>query len=175
MQKRHYNGRCLGATHFQVILSTEFNSNCFLIHILAGADINTAWAKSYTFIQKSQLKDMDKDHGCRHDLFKVINTILRQESTFSRLPSSYLKMALLWYNQSNSDWGKDKLAERFTEFVEFLRDALQSKGIKHFWIKDLNLLSDVSASTLGNMHTRLSRILSSEQERNKVLKVEQQG
>lgn len=141
----------------------------------AGADIDTAWAKSYTFIQKSQLKDMDKDHGCRHDLFKVMHTILRRESTFSRLPSSHLKMALLWYNQRNGNWSKDKLAERFTEFVEFLRDALQSKALKHFWIKDLNLLSDISAITLGNMHTRLSRILSSEQERNKVLKVEQQG
>lgn len=140
-----------------------------------GADLDTAWAKAYTFAQKSLLKDMDKDHGCRHDLFKVLNSILQREPTFSRLSSFHLKTALLWYNHTTSDWGKDRLAERFTEFVEFLRDALQCRVLKHFWINDLNLLSDISASTLSNMQTRLSRILSSEQERSKVLTVEQQG
>ena len=140
-----------------------------------GVDQDTAWAKSYTLTQKSLLKDMDKDHGCRHDLFKVFNTILRREPTFSRLPSFHLKTALLWYNQTTSDWERDRLAERFTEFVKFLRDALQRRVLKHFWINDLNLLSDISPTTLENMHSRLSRILSSEQERNKVLKVEQQG
>ena len=152
--------------------NSAFNS---LNPLLVGADLDTAWAKSYTLAQKSLLKDMDKDHGCRHDLFKVINTILRREPTFSHLSSFHLKMALLWYNQTTRDWEKDRLAERFTEFVKFLRDALQCKVLKHFWIDDLNLLSDISPTTLENMHSRLSRILSSEQKRSEVLKVEQQG
>ncbi|XP_078343834.1 uncharacterized protein LOC144629490 isoform X2 [Oculina patagonica] len=143
-------------------------------YLPAGVAQDTAWVKSYTLIQKSLLKDMDKDHGCRHDLFKVVNTVLQREPTFSRLTSFHLKMALLWYNKTASDWGKDDLADRFTEFVAFLRDALQQKVLKHFWIEDLNLLTDIPATTLGNMHTRLSRILSSEQERSKVLKVEGQ-
>ena len=139
-----------------------------------GVAHDTAWSKSYTLLQKLLLKDMDKDHGCRHDLFKVVHTILKGEPTFSRLTSFHLKMALLWYNKTTNDWSRDSLADRFTEFVGFLRDALQHKVLKHFWIKDLNLLTDIQPATLDNMHTRLSRILISEQERSKVLKVEGQ-
>ena len=137
-----------------------------------GAVHGTAWSKSYTLIQKMRLKDMDKDHGCRHDLFKVVNTVRQRESTFSCLTSFHLKMALLWYNKTTNDWSKDDLADRFTEFVAFLRDALQQNVLKHFWIKDLNLLTDISPTTLKNMHTRLSTILNSEQKRTKVLTLE---
>lgn len=143
-------------------------------YLPVGVALDTTWTKSYTLIQKSQLKDMDKDHGCRHDLFKVVNTVLQREPTFSRLTSFHLKMALLWYNETTNDWGKDSLADRFTEFVRFLRDALQQKVLKHFWIEDVNLLTEIAPTTLENMHSRLSRILSSEQERCKVLKVEGQ-
>ena len=143
-------------------------------YLPVGVAHDTAWSKSYTLIQKALLKDMDKDYGCRHDLFKVVNTVLQREPTFSRLTSFHLKMALLWYNKTTSDWHKDGLADRFTEFVGFLRDALQQKVLKHFWIKDLNLLTDIPPTTVENMRTRLSRILSSEQERSKVLKVEGQ-
>lgn len=137
-----------------------------------GVVHDTAWRKSYTLTQKMLLKDMNKDHGCRHDLFKVVDTVLHREPTFSSLTSFHLKMALLWYNKTTDDWHKDDLADRFTEFVTFLRDALQQKVLKHFWIKDLNLLMDISPTTLGNMHTRLSTILNSEQKRTKVLTLE---
>ena len=136
-----------------------------------GVAHDTAWSKSYTLILKDQLKDMDKDHGypTRHNLFKVVNTVLHQEPTFSFLTTLHLKMALLLYNETANDWGKDKLGDRFTEFVGFLRDALQQKVLKHFWIKDLNLLTDIPPITLQNMHTRLSAILNSEQKRSEVL------
>ena len=162
----------------QLVPAFQLNSDHFIPppsqygYLPQGVVHDTAWSKSYTLIQKMLLKDMDKDHGCRHDLFKVVDTVLRQEPTFSSLTSFQLKMALLWYNKTTDDWRKDNLADRFTEFVTFLRDALQQKVLKHFWIKDLNLLTDISPTTLGNMHTRLSTILNSEQKRTKVLMLE---
>ena len=143
-------------------------------YLPVGVAQDTAWTKSYTLTQKSLLKDMDKDQGCRHNLFKVVNTVLQKEATFSHLTSFHLKMALLWYNKTTTTWGKDSLAERFTKFVSFLRDALQQKVLKHFWIHDFNLLTEIPPKTLENMHNRLSKILSSEQERGKVLNVEGQ-
>ena len=137
-----------------------------------GVVHDTAWSKSYTLIHKMLLKDMDKDHGCRHDLFKVVDTVLHRQPTFSCLTTLHLKTALLWYKETTNDWGKDNLGDRFTEFVGFLRDALQKKVLKHFWIKDLNLLTDIAPTTLENMHTRLSTILNSEQKRTKVLTLE---
>ena len=125
-------------------------------------------------MRKSLLKDMAKDQGCRHDLFKITNTVLRREPTFSPLSSFHVKTALLWYNQTTTEWKREQLAERFTGFVGFLRDALKCKDLKHFWITDLNLLADISAVTLGNMESRLTKILNSEQERSKVLKAERQ-
>ena len=141
-------------------------------YLPVGVVHDTAWSKSYTLILKTLLKDMNKDHGCRHDLFKVVNTVLRREPTFSCLTTLHLKMALLWYNEATNDWGKGKLGDRFTEFVSFLRDALEQKVLKHFWIKDLNLLMDIPPITLENMHTRLSAILNSEQKRSTVLTLE---
>lgn len=153
---------------------SEFQKNNSDILLSAGTDSETAWVKSYTLMQKSLLKEMDKDQGCRHDLFKITNMVLRREPTFSPLSSFHVKTALLWYNQTTTDWKKEQLAERFTEFVKFLRDALQHKALKQFWISDLNLLADISAVTLGNMESRLTKILNSEQERSKVLKAERQ-
>ena len=115
---------------------------------------------------------MDKDNGCRHNLFKVVNTVLKREPTFFHLSSLHIKMAFLWYSSETKDFSNDKLAERFMEFMEFLQNKLQAKVLQHFWMKDVNLLSEISASTLENMHRRLTRLLSSEQERNKVLSVE---
>ena len=115
---------------------------------------------------------MDKDNGCRHNLFKVVKTVLKREPTFSHLSSLHMKMAFLWYNSETKDFSNDKLAERFIEFMEFLRNKLQENVLYHFWIKDVNLLSEISASTLENMHRRLTRLLNSEQERNKVLRLE---
>ncbi|XP_068751496.1 uncharacterized protein [Montipora capricornis] len=162
----------------QLIPTFQLNGDEFFIPppqhgYLPGADLDTAWAKSYTFTQKALLKDMDRDKGCRRDLFKVVNMILKQEATFSRLSSFHLKMAFLWYNSEMKDFNKDKLDERFTGFLECLRNKLQVKVLEHFWIKDLNLLSEISVSTLENMHTRLTRLLNSEQERNKVLRLKQ--
>ncbi|PFX19295.1 Mitochondrial dynamics protein MID51 [Stylophora pistillata] len=140
-------------------------------YLPTGVAQDTAWIKSYTLMQKALLKDMDKDQGCRHSLFKVVNTVLHKEATFSPLTSFLLKMCLLWYNKTTTDWGQDSLAEHFTGFVTFLRDALQKKEIQHFWIQELNLLTNISPKTLENMHTRLSRILNSEQERRKILNI----
>ena len=141
-------------------------------YLPVGVVQDTAWIKSYTLMQKALLKDMDKDHGCRRSLFKVVSTVLHKEATFSPLTSFHLKMGLLWYNKTTSDWGQDSLAEHFTGFVTFLRDALQKKEIQHFWIQELNLLTKISPKTLQNMYTRLSRILNSEQERSKVLNID---
>ena len=162
----------------QLVPAFQLGSNHFVPpphqhgYLPEGVVLDTAWSKSYTLILKDQLKDMDKDHGTRHDLFKVVNTVLHREPTFSCLTTLHLKMALLWYNKTPSDWSKDNLGDRFTEFVGFLRDALQKKVLKHFWITDLNLLMDIPPTTLENMHTRLSGILNSEQKRSKVLTLE---
>lgn len=68
-------------------------------------------------------KDMDKDYGCRYDLFKVVNIVFYRELIFFCLIIFYFKMVLFWYNKIINDWGKDKLGDRFIEFVGFLRDV----------------------------------------------------
>lgn len=156
----------------QLIPAFQMDSDELFSPPYEGADHDKAWVKSYTFARKALLKDMDKDNGCRHNLFKVVKTVLKREPTFSHLSSLHMKMAFLWYSSETKDFSNDKLAERFIEFMEFLRNKLQENVLYHFWIKDVNLLSEISASTLENMHRRLTRLLNSEQERNKVLRLE---
>ena len=141
--------------------------------LVEGIDPALTWEKSFTLQEKSLLKDMDQDKGCRHDLLRVVKSILQREPTFYLLTSHHLKTALLWYNKEAEDWSKDSLSDRFIGFLRFLQDALQKKVISHFWIKELNLLSGIPNTTLENMYSRLTKLLSSEKERIKVLRSEE--
>lgn len=136
----------------------------------AKSDASHYWKQSFSLEMKAVLQDMDKDGGCRHDLFKVVNTILKREPTFSKLLPHMKMLFVSFINDSNKNWDKSKLGERFKEFFSFLANLLENKKLKHFWLQDVNLLSDVPPMTLENMEKRVRRILSSDQEKQKILK-----
>lgn len=126
------------------------------------------WKQSFAIQKKAILQNMDKDSGCRHDLYKVATTVLKREPTFSPV-LAHVKMMFIVYMNRCSDWSKDKLAERFDDFMRFIAESLQKKDLRHYWLKDVNLLSSIPEVALHNMETRILRILSSQQEKEKVL------
>lgn len=54
------------------------------------------WRQSFSLAEKATLKKMDKDdHGCRHELFRIVKTLVQKEPTsFGALNSYHLKTAL---------------------------------------------------------------------------------
>ena len=137
-----------------------------------ACDPKLLWRQSFSLREKAKLQEMDKeDHGCRHELLRVVKTMIRAETTFAKLTSYHLKTVFLHYNSNpRLQWGVDMIGERFIEFMEKLYEALASKTLEHYWVPGVNLLDNIQGKTLDNMADRLRRILDSDKERSKVLK-----
>ena len=137
-----------------------------------ACDPQLLWRQSFSLKEKARLQEMDKeDHGCRHELLRIVKTMIRAEPTFAKLTSYHLKTVFLHYNSNPKlSWSADKLGERFIEYLEKLHAAVDSKVLDHFWVTGVNLLDNIPSITLENMADRLRRILDSDKERDKVLK-----
>ena len=125
--------------------------------------------------EKARLQDMDKeDQGCRHELLRIVKTIMRAETNFAKLTSYHLKTVFLHYNSdSRLQWSPDMLGKRFIEYMEMLYEALAQNWLSHFWLQEsVNLFDDIPWKTLENMANRMRKILDNDKERRKVLKYE---
>lgn len=157
---------------FQLGPTEYFVAKTYTGKNLPACDPKLLWRQSFSLKEKARLQEMDKeDHGCRHELLRIVKTMIRAEPTFAKLTSYHLKTVFLHYNSDPKlSWGADKLGERFIEYLEKLNAAVDSKVLDHFWITGVNLLDNIPSKTLENMADRLRRILESDKERDKVLK-----
>ena len=159
---------------FQLSGTEYFVAKSYTGKISPGCDPKLLWRQSFSLREKARLQDMDKeDHGCRHELLRIIKTLMRAETTFAKLSSYHLKTVFLHYNSNPKlKWDADMLGERFLEYMEMLYTALSKKTLDHFWVEGVNLLDNIQDKTLENMADRLRKILDNDKERSKVLKCE---
>ena len=132
------------------------------------------WRRSFSLEEKRLLKCMDKDdHGCRHELLRIVKTIVNKERTsLGQLRSYYLKTAFMHYiKEKPSNWnGRNSLGEHFVGFLAALQAFLEKRNLPNYWLPEVNLLDEIpNPVVVGNMAYRLKRILNSEVERNKIL------
>ena len=131
------------------------------------------WRQSFSLQEKQLLKYMDKDdHGCRHELLRIVKTIVNRERTsLGRLRPYHLKTAFMHYiKEKPSNWdGGNSLGEHFVGFLAALQAFLEKGNLPHFWLPSVNLLDDINQVVVGQMAYRLKRILNSEAVRNEIL------
>ena len=135
---------------------------------------NRLWRRSFSLEEKQLLKCMDKDdHGCRHELLRIVKAIVHRERTsLGQLASYYLKTAFMHYiKEKPSNWnGTNSLGEHFVGFLAALQAFLQKKNLPNYWLPEVNLLDEIrNPVVVEQMACRLKRILNSEVERNKIL------
>ena len=132
-------------------------------------DPELLWRQSFSLKEKAMLQHMDRDGGCRHELLRIVKTIVKRERTsLAKLESYHLKTAFMHY--INDNWaGQNSLGENFRAFLGELQTYLEKKHLPHFWLPGVNLLENIQAVVVGQMANRLKRILNSEAEMNKVL------
>ncbi|XP_031559594.1 cyclic GMP-AMP synthase-like [Actinia tenebrosa] len=134
------------------------------------------WRQSFSLEEKKEMEKMDKeDQGCRHEIVKVIKTIVKNDGPPLNILSSYhIKTAFLHYNfdkdHQNLKWSRKHLPERFLGLMDYLKQKISERNLSHFFIKKLNLLEQFSFPTLHNIENRLSKLISNEKELKKVLK-----
>ena len=56
------------------------------------------WRQSFSLEEKQVLENMDQeDHGCRHELLRIVKTVVKRQVTSLPLDSYYLKTAFMHY------------------------------------------------------------------------------
>ena len=130
------------------------------------------WRQSFSLKEKSILEYMDRDHGCRHELFRIVKTIVNREPTsLGRLESYHLKTAFMHYiKEKRRNWTRrNSLSEHFVGFLGEMQKALEKGFLPHYWLDGVNVLEDINEVVTKNMAYRLKRILNSEAERDRIL------
>ena len=150
----------------------EINSDDYFVpKRYAGFDL--LWRQSFSLKEKDLLRCMDKDdHGCRHELLRIVKTIVKKERTsLGRLNSYHLKTAFMHYIKEKTDeWaGRNSLGKHFVGFLAELQASLERGNLSNYWLADVNLLDGIHPEVVEKMAYRLKRILNSETVRNDIL------
>ena len=130
------------------------------------------WRQSFSLKEKGILEYMDRDSGCRHELLRIVKTIVNKNPTsLGSLESYHLKTAFMHYIKERfQNWnGRNSLGEHFLGFLGKLQRFLENGNLPHYWLDGVNILEDVDEVVVRNMAYRLKRILNSEAERDKIL------
>ena len=89
---------------------------------------------------------MDRDHGCRHELLRIVKTIVNREPTsLGRLESYHLKTAFMHYiKEKRQNWtNRNSLGEHFVGFLGEMQKALENGNLSHYWLSGVNVLEDI--------------------------------
>ena len=130
------------------------------------------WRQSFSLQEKGILEHMDRDFGCRHELLRIVKTIVNRERTsLGSLESYHLKTAFMHYMKKEVHGWNDgsALEKHFLGFLRALQSYLENGYLPHYWLPDVNLLEDINPVVTKNMADRVKRILNSDAEMNKVL------
>ena len=131
------------------------------------------WRQSFSLKEKAILQHMDFDQGCRHELLRVVKTIVNKEERSSLRPlrSYHLKTAFMHYIKENPvNWDNNSLGRHFYGFLQRLRTSLAEKNLPHYWLPRVNLLEeDLSPVVIHQMENRLENILTSNTKLSQIL------
>ena len=130
------------------------------------------WRQSFSLKEKEILEHMDRDSGCRHELLRIVKTIVNRERTsLGSLESYHLKTAFMHYmTKEVQGWnGGSALEKHFLGFLRALQNYLENGYLPHYWLPRVNLLEDINPVVTRNMADRVKRILNSDVEMNKIL------
>ena len=130
------------------------------------------WRQSFSLKEKGILEYMDRDFGCRHELLRILKTIVKKNPTyFGSLESYHLKTAFMHYMKKEvQGWcGESALGTHFIGFLRALQSYLERGCLPHYWLPGVNLLEEINPVVTRNTADRLKKILNSDVEMNKIL------
>ncbi|XP_070577877.1 cyclic GMP-AMP synthase-like receptor 1 [Ptychodera flava] len=149
-------------------------------------DAKNMWRISYSLLEKKilytadsrgrQLQDAAEDVSnktCRKLCLRLLKLLRQNLKIKSRMaqryyesfPSYFLKTALLnicLAKYRSEDWTKDLLYDRLVELLEYVVDCIKRRDLRHFFLRDLNLmdgLHQVTCNALEQHYTRALKLL----------------
>ena len=118
------------------------------------------WRQSFSLSEKALLQHIDQESGCRHQLLRIVKTIVKKDTSFGALESYHLKTAFMHYIKEKPFSLDDySLGKDFHGFLQHLQEALEKGDLPHYWLPGVNLLEDISPVVVRHMACRLRLIL----------------
>ena len=134
---------------------------------------NNTWKFSFSLKEKQLFDGMDRDSLCRKPAMRVLKAFLSKNNELICLTSYHVKTILLHnledrdnpFNISKRWWPQNKvLGARVAELHCDLCRALKYKELKHYFVPEENLLSDINPIALDNMANRVKRLCTNKKE-----------
>lgn len=135
-------------------------------------DRDLLWKQSFALQEKQRLQYMDReDHGCRHELLRIVKAIVKNDISLRLLSSYHVKHAFLHYMATPRIWnGENSLGDNFLGFMNSLCVFLMKGSIPHFWEPHFNILESMpNPRNACLVAYRCAEIVNSEDVRNAVL------
>ena len=159
-----------------LVPSLEVESSWYVLKPFKGkryvSNDEFLWRKTFSPKEKQLLASMDReDRGCRHELLRIVKTVVKRPVTSLPLDSYHLKTAFMHYiERGDLDWvSGEALGKNFFGFLKELQIHMASRNLPHRWLDDVNALDDFKGGVVEQMANRLRRILNSEVRLNKIL------
>ena len=130
------------------------------------------WRQSFSLKEKSLLQHMDRDGGCRHELLRIMKTLVkRPRASLGKLESYHLKTAFMHYMRDNpNNWaGKNSLEEHFVGFLREVKMYLEKSSLPHYWLPSVNLFENIRPVVVAHMAARVNSLLRRKAKLNKLL------
>lgn len=156
-----------------VVPTYEVNGERYVAKPVIGDSMpdNLAWRRSFSIEEKEKILRADGNNGCRKKVFRILKVIKNREPGLAPLTSYHLKTALfLEMDAVRNNWLEGELGQRLMGVLGQLEKHLTAGNLPHNFLGSaVNLLSSMSATTIGNLRDRIRRLRSSESEMMSIL------
>lgn len=129
-----------------------------------GDERELAWRQSFSLDEKAKLKNIDRCHGCRRQVLRVLKVIRNQSAELKPLESCHLKRALFKVvdeKPNNCDWNSCKLGARVIDVLKRIENELANDSLSHYFVPNVNEISSWKTTTIDNIRNRIHNITSS--------------
>ncbi|KAJ8251570.1 hypothetical protein GJAV_G00222770 [Gymnothorax javanicus] len=110
------------------------------------------WRQTFRVAETAKLRALDQeDGGCRCLCLKVLKAVCKLNPALARLSSSQLTNALLLLSESQGDWGRDALADRFLDLLRALVGHLEAGRLPCALCPKVNLFCELTPQEVDEL------------------------
>lgn len=103
------------------------------------------WRQSFWSAETTKLLALDRDdNGCRCVCLKIAKAICKLNPSLAPLNAGHLANAVLLLSESEHDWSRGALAERFTQLIRTLVGHLEAGTLPCIFDHKVNLLCELT-------------------------------
>lgn len=110
------------------------------------------WRQSFWTAETTKLLALDQeDNGCRAVCLKIAKAVCKLNPALTRLDGSHLANAVLLLSESERDWSRTAIGERFTQLIRSLVGHLEAGSLPCAFDQKVNLLCELTPQEIDEL------------------------